>query len=718
MKFEEIVEIISKQGTREMDKSIVEAVLLYYGSILINRYEHKKNIKNLSNNINFFTFIFARSGASKSYVIQLVEKIVGLDDYISQMETMYGIFLELGSNEKPDKEILRYIPMNPTVSVSGSKEGLFETAKAIKETGFGSLNLITDEVTDIVTSSNELLNTLKQAYDGKLQAKLIKGDKESARKYDIENIVVNLLAAGSIDYIDADTRKALNRLAVTGMYRRSLVIDSKQEVEKREEYNVSLDPVIQYFQELNKYYKDDYNDRLDVYNKTGVMSKIFDITDEAIEYIDSLDSQLILRANKDKLNQWKQYDIGSLNMIVNIAYIIAYIQMDKKVDVNHLQRAWEIFIKTRELCMDTFNEVKPYKEIYELLKIKPNLTQSDLIELSKCNCIPKQSKQFKDIMLLVQELAYRDGIRLKENKGIVTRYSLEELPKTNLNKLILSIEADGKKEKAIAFEQVEFSWEDLERVVTSYRRIEVDEFGEEIELGIDSFTLAHYESSAKTEPYGHRKAENFIQGQNMIAFDIDGTHKVEEIVEILKQYKFLLYTTKSHQTLKRNYKDSFRVLLPTKSIYYVGPEQHKEMYKNITEFFDIYSDTQAFNVSRLWFTNKDAEIMLNDGETLFDVSNFIPDTNASEILRRVREFKDSLTISTDDEAQRRINGMLKYMIATTVVGNLKNNIFKLYKFVYDLTGSKEVAERELWKFQNIVGFPERFIHQFLQSNKG
>ena len=212
-----------------------------------------------------------------------------------------------------------------------------------------------------------------------------------------------------------------------------------------------------------------------------------------------------------------------------------------------------------------------------------------------------------------------------------------------------------------------------------------------------------------------------IQGQNVIAFDFDDGDTIAEIKEKFKHFKYCLYTTRSHNSLKSEYQDRFRVIVPVKNKFYVNPEQHKMLYKNIVEFFDIKPDTKCYNVSRMYFTNEIAETFINDSNDLFEISSFMPDTNTSDaVFKKIAAMKNAYSDVTEDqldEIDRRLGGSMKWFVATTNVGNLKNNIYAMYKMVIDLTGDRDRAEIEIRKFQEIMNFPVKFIDTFMMDHR-
>jgi hypothetical protein len=357
--------------------------------------------------------------------------------------------------------------------------------------------------------------------------------------------------------------------------------------------------------------------------------------------------------------------------------------------------------------------------------LKPNQTHSELLALS--DVIPKVKNQWNDTLALVQELAYINSKRLKVSTGAVQRYSIEDLPRTNLNKLIISLSKDNRMEKSIEYQPVELSFEDLPRLVTSQRRVEVDDNGEEYVTGTDSFCLAHFEPSTKTEPWGHRRAASYIQEGNMIGLDFDATENIDDIKYLLEPYKYVMYTTKSHRKAKRDFKDSFRVLLPTLNNFELTPEQYKEMVSNVLEYLEVSADIATRNVSRLWFTNphEDCEVYVNDVEDLFDIEPFKPDTNSrKEMLTLLEQIKMSASSSNQKsfdeqtEQEKRISGFIKKMAITIAKGNLNDSLFRTWKFVKDLTGSELKAKEALAQLRQLRGFPQRFVDEVIQQHGG
>jgi hypothetical protein len=724
MKIDKMIETLSSAGRRKQDPIMTEVGLMYYGSILFNRYGLKKKVPALKSFVNMYVIMLANSGVGKDFTLKNIEKCLDLNDYPEQMEKVYKHHIEL-LKMKPDKEVIRFLPQTPTLGLDGTKEGLFYSAKAVEESMFGSLNLMSTEWIDSITGSQEMLSKLKELYDGQLTAKLIRGEKDDTNTKMVKDCIANFLGAGSISAVDRDTQKVIGRIARTGLYRRSLVYSSDLEPEVNDSEVLDNSEVIEHFKVVNKKWKKSYNKRLYTYGQTGSLDEVFSITKEALAHIDAMDKALIDRANKSKLSEFHQVDVGSLDVIVNCAYIKAFIEGKESVDIEDIKYGWNIFIKTRETSLEVFNEKQAHNEVYKYLILKPNQTHSELLALS--DVVPKPKNQWQDTLALVQELAYVNSKRLKVSSGAVQRYSIEDLPRTNLDKLIISLSKDDKMEKSISYQPVELSFKDLSKLVTSKRRVEVDDNGEKYTTGTDSYCLAHFEPSTKTEPWGHRRANSYIQEANIIGFDFDATENVDDIKYLLEPYKYILYTTKSHRKAKRDFKDSFRVLLPTLNNFELTPEQYKEMMNNIFEYLEVSADIATRNVSRLWFTNphEECEVYINDVNDLFDIEPFKPDTNSrKEMLTLLDQIRIAASNSNQEpfdkqtEQEKRITGFIKKMAITIAKGNLNDSLFKTWKFVKDLTGDELRANEALAQLRQLRGFPQRFVDEVIQQHGG
>lgn len=137
---------------------------------------------------------------------------------------------------------------------------------------------------------------------------------------------------------------------------------------------------------------------------------------------------------------------------------------------------------------------------------------------------------------------------------------------------------------------------------------------------------------------GHRSEENVIAGFNTIVLDIDGGVSLEVCHELLKDYKFLTYTTKRHTDTEHR----FRLVLPIN--YYLeldGPD-YKEFMNQVMEWLPFATDESANQRSKKWLTHPSAKVHINAEGQLLDVLPFIPKTNKNEQYRQQMKEVQSL----------------------------------------------------------------------------
>ena len=663
MLIEEMLDQLETVGRRKTDRIIWESILYYYGSIMLNKYRFRKDVGG-KKHIKYYSIIFAGSGQGKSFSMNVVEKLCKFGDYATTMKVFYSKALQQ-LPEEPDEvsEILRYMPKSVTIGVEGTVEGLFQVVQSQAASNFGSLNLSTEEFGETISSSSGLLSKLKELYDGKFKAKIIKGEVDSEMKSDVENIVCNFIGLGSRKGVTQEAAKELKRIASSGMYRRTFIIESKKQVEKNEDED-NISELEEYLSALNENFKSEMISRIEA----GEMfyDRYFEYEKEYIEKIEEIDDDLIMRAQNDTLNEFAQYNTGSLEMIIDLSHIIAFLEWDTTLKVSHLEKAYNFMVRTRDSVEDTFKSIHPYKLMYDLLKLKENMTMSEMAEYE--HAIPIMKTKVADNIALLEELCYRKDEVLIKQKGKVTRYRIEPLPLTNTQKLIISTNTEKKGKFAINYTPGELAWEKFPKLVVSDK--------------VDSFTLCHYEGSTSA-PEGHRRAQSFIEGQNLIAFDIDEGMTIEEAKAILQEYTYLIYTTKSHQIEKNGEVcDRFRILMPTKTMFYVTAEQHKMMYENLEVVLEITSnDAQTRNVSRLFYTNPDATVYINDGK-LVDVSCCIPSTEKSDKIMPVMQNLEEQ--AENGELDKREAGFMKWFLMNTSSGNRHENLTKAAYFFKDL----------------------------------
>ncbi|MDR5839307.1 primase C-terminal domain-containing protein [Caballeronia sp. LZ034LL] len=171
----------------------------------------------------------------------------------------------------------------------------------------------------------------------------------------------------------------------------------------------------------------------------------------------------------------------------------------------------------------------------------------------------------------------------------------------------------------------------------------------------------------------HRAEENVVPGFNLLVLDIDGGVSLDVVHELMKDYKFMTYTTKRHQVpVEKDGQmvafDRFRLILPINYHLELSSDEYKELMNNIMQWLPFPTDEAANQRSKKWETNPKGAYHYNlDGEIL-DVLPFIPKTAKNE--QHTAEMQKIASMDNLERwfAQRmasgnRNNNLLKYAMA-------------------------------------------------------
>ncbi len=669
MEVKEMVSVLKTQGKFKTNPLIFESALYYNTAIVMNMMNIVRRDEEKESLINYYSLILSGSGSGKDFAFDTVADLFSLPEDVYTSGRKSGF--EENSKDKTGgtyfdddlEKIRESLPKSITLGLEGTKEGLFAVCKAQSISNFGSLNLTHGEFGDIITKSSELLSGLKELYDGKMSAKIIK----SANVEKIENLPVNLMAYGSHAGIAHEARDNLLQLVKSGMFRRTYIIDLPNKKIVKQDASIPMLSLEIYISALVDRVAKKFNSEYRL-----AKSNLFVIEHvkrpEAERALSDIFDEILEESNQDVNNDIKKAEVGAMTMIENLSHIISFLEGATHVEEEHVLKAYDFYKRCRETTTETFAINHPYMTMFTMLKERPKMSMSEMTRLD--NSIPTAKSRIDDQMTLLEEHSYIKGQKLMTHSGKVTRYSIVELPSNDNSEIIVSINMDGKGKHSVDYNLVGVPFfgkhpkHSIESLVAS--------------PDIESFLTVEVKPSAKAI-HGHRKDENAVEGQNMLAFDIDEGMTIDEATAKLDKYTYILYTTKSHRKDKGGVVcDRFRVLMPTKQKFFVDAEAHKQLYENVSELigFQVY-DKSTRNISRFWFTNKGAEVMTNDGENI-DVSTMMPETEAEKVFSQRLEQVDE---RFNDASVR---GIYKWFFANTDSGNRNDHIFRLGCYVRDL----------------------------------
>lgn len=250
-------------------KNVVNAMVSQY--ITTKRVKYIEANNSDSAYPNYYAINFMPSGAGKDRILKDLKKFFycylerGFNFDVETYRRNRKQKIEQEAREKfPDNEQEKqrnsYIKTKemdidiPTLETSdGTREGVYRDAKALKESGFGSLTITHSEFGQLLNNptheQEQFLKLLYPAYDGKVTAKSIKGEK---KKEDITDLPINLLVHSDPTLFGSDVKKTFNNTLESGVCRRSLITftDKIEPYEMQQDPKKALEEQKQYFRDL------------------------------------------------------------------------------------------------------------------------------------------------------------------------------------------------------------------------------------------------------------------------------------------------------------------------------------------------------------------------------------------------------------------------------------------------------------------------------------
>jgi hypothetical protein len=172
---------------------------------------------------------------------------------------------------------------------------------------------------------------------------------------------------------------------------------------------------------------------------------------------------------------------------------------------------------------------------------------------------------------------------------------------------------------------------------------------------------------------GYRDEAHCIPGVNLVVLDVENSVSIPTAQLLLKDYKYLIHTTKRHTEDEHRY----RILMPMSHFLELEARDFKEFMNNIYNWLPFAVDRQTNQRSRKWLTCK-GKYWYNDGE-LIDVLQFIPKTKKAE-ERKARTVNQASMSEleqwciNDSETEGRNNQLAKYSFNLIDMGHDEKSV--------------------------------------------
>lgn len=496
---------------------------------------------------------------------------------------------------------------------SGTSPAVKQMRDKLLMANAGSMNLIMDEVGANLSSNMEVFETFIELYDkGLVKKKLIKSTSDNTRSEEIiGKTPSNLLMFGVPGRLldGAKTEEDLLTMLTMGYARRcffgyaSDARRSKRTAEQMFDARTSS---------TNDVTVDDMANKLENLADIINVNKKLLITRETCIKLNEY--QLFCEERAEKLpahQEIQKRELAERNFkVLKLAGAYAFIDDDVYVTDEHIYNA----IKLAEDSGDAFSQIlsrdKPWVKLAKYMaNIGTEVTHADLAE-----DLPfyKGSVSYKnDLISQATAYGYKNNIIIKKSfEDGIEFLRGETLKKTDLSKMIISYSDD---------------------LAANYRN-ELAPFDQ-----LHKLTQAqgmHWVNHHLQN--GYRNEENAIPGFNLVVLDLDHGINISTAKLLLKNYKYLLYTTKRHSEDEHR----FRIILPLNYELKLDANDYKEFMNNVYEWLPFESDTGTNQRARKWLSHN-GHYELNDGE-LLDALPFIPKTRKNEARKALLDSQQSL----------------------------------------------------------------------------
>lgn len=656
---EKLVTILQSK-TQNSNPLFFRVIVAYYLSVVAS--QMRAGIKGWTGKgilpINTYAVALSVSGSGKGYSTTLMEQEVlkGFKDNF--MEHTFPIMAEcnieklaLKRANKSGKDVDdERTKLEKTFNDLGALLFSFDSATvpAIKQmrqklliANAGSCNLTIDEISANLTGSVDALIAYLELYDkGLIRDKLVKSSSENTRFERIDGYTpCNLLMFGTPSKLldGSKTEELFTELLDMGYARRCLFGFST---------NHNRNQVVTVEQLKKQLFNSDHDDDLEDISESlskladpDLVDKYLTLTDEAVDLL--LEYRLHCEQLSSQLSEFESIRKAELEhryfKVLKLSGAYAFIDGLNQITTNQIENAIKLVEDSGEAFVKLLSPQKPYVKLAQYLaSMRHDVTLADLdIDLPSF----KGSKAQKDEMIqMAIAWGYKNNIVIKKSyTDSIMFLNADSIEETDTDKVILSVSKD---------------------ITEHYKAVEVafDKLGNML-----SKPDLHWVNHHLTD--GYRKEDNCQVGFNLLVLDIDGTCNLPTAQMLLKDYKAIFQTTKSHTDDEHHY----RIILPINYTLKLDAKDYKEMYNNIINSLPFEVDKQCNQRSRKWATNGNATVIYQDGE-LFDVLPFIPKTTKND--ERQGKLKD----------QEHLDNLERWIINNTGDGN-RNNMLLRYALI-------------------------------------
>lgn len=528
---------------------------------------------------------------------------------------------------------------------SGTTPAVKQLIHKLRLANCGSINLQIDEIGSNLMESSDMLILCLELYDqGLVKAKLTKNTAENTRGEEIDGKTpTNMLLFGTPSKLfdGGQTEDAFYMFLDTGYARRCLFGIGHHD---RRSYHTMTSAEV--YQKLispaNSGVVDQWASHFHDLADPAMFG--WKMTVDDLVAIRLLDYKIACEKAADLMADHEEIRKAELShryfKALKLAGAYAFVDKSSEIEMDHLMQAILLVEESGAAFQTILNREKTYVKLAKYIaSIDEEVTHADLLEALPFYKSGNAARN--EMMTLATAWGYKKHIIIK--KAFVDGIEFfkgETLKETNLDEIYISYGEHFAYD--FMFEKAPFDQLD-------------------VLMKTDGFHWTNHQFRN-----GHRAEENVVPGFNAIVIDVDEGSSLAQAHELLKDYKFLTYTTKRHQT--EDYGDRFRLVIPINYILHLDAEEYREFMDNVALWLPFKIDESANQRSRKWTTNPTGTVFINTEGDLLDALPFIPKTSKNAEYTKNFQQVQSLDNLERWFAQRiasgnRNNQMLKYALA-------------------------------------------------------
>lgn len=636
--------------------------------------------------INLYVIALAASGMGKGFSVGIMENELIKGFKRRFIEDTMPIIAEANLHKLADDRALKnpdgdpekeYTKLEKEYENLGKYPFTFDsgTTPAVKQlrqklllATCGSINLQIDEIGSNLIGSTEVLNTYLELFDqGYTKLKLTKNTNDNIRGDDLDGKTpANMLLFGTpVKLFDGSTTENEFYSFLEIGYARRCIFGIGH-TDKKAYHSMTPEQIFQsLIQPKNKQIIDKWANKFARLADPSKFQWTMDMKDEVA--IKLLEYKINCEKAADQLAEHQEIEKAELShryfKALKLAGALAFVDEAIEVDMDHLLQAILLVEESGQAFRSILTREKSYMKLAKYIaNVGIEVTHADLNEALPFYKSGVAARN--EMMTMAQAWGYKQNILIKKSYvDNIEFFKGESLKATNLDKLIISYSDHF----AYNYNNDYAPFDQLTNLTQS----------------AGMHWINHHVKN------NHRNEENIILGFNMIVLDVDGTISLNTAQDLLKEYKYLIYTTKRHtEEVNR-----FRMILPTNYELQLDSEEYKEFMDNIRSWLPFEVDESVNQRSKKWETFDKGSYFYNTEGKLFDVLPFIPKTSKNEQYQ-----KEFSKIESMDNLER-------WFAQRIGTGNRNNQLLKFALALVDSNMSVTDVESKVKAFNSKLSNP-------------